>query len=91
MSVTFKEEEVRERAYYLWESEGRCEGRDDHYWHLAIELLEQQARTASPAAREGQVANSTIAAPDKSSALADAKPGIECRQQASAAGDAQKA
>lgn len=28
---------LRQRAYYLWEADGRPEGRGDHYWHLAHE------------------------------------------------------
>ena len=26
---------LRQRAYQLWEADGRPEGRGDHYWHLA--------------------------------------------------------
>ena len=29
------EEEIRERAYFLWESDGRPEGQADTYWHRA--------------------------------------------------------
>ena len=29
------EEAIRQRAYYLWDADGRPEGRGDHYWHLA--------------------------------------------------------
>jgi len=28
---------IRQRAYYMWEADGRPEGRGDHYWHLAHE------------------------------------------------------
>jgi hypothetical protein len=28
---------VRDTAYFLWEQDGRPEGRDDYYWHLALE------------------------------------------------------
>jgi hypothetical protein len=31
------EQEVRERAYLLWEQEGRLEGRSDEYWHRALD------------------------------------------------------
>ena len=34
------EQNIRMRAYLLWESEGRQEGRADHYWHRASELIE---------------------------------------------------
>lgn len=31
------EQEVREHAYFLWERDGRPEGRDEHYWNQALE------------------------------------------------------
>jgi hypothetical protein len=31
------EQAVRERAYSLWEQEGRPEGRADEYWHRALD------------------------------------------------------
>ncbi|WP_159351440.1 DUF2934 domain-containing protein [Roseomonas harenae] len=31
------EQAVRERAYFLWEQEGRLEGRADEYWHRALD------------------------------------------------------
>jgi hypothetical protein len=29
------EDAIRDRAYYLWEADGRPEGRGDHYWGIA--------------------------------------------------------
>lgn len=43
---------IRQRAYFMWEADGRPEGRGDHYWHLAHEealkalVSETAARTA---------------------------------------------
>lgn len=43
---------IRQRAYFMWEADGRPEGRGEHYWHLAHEeatraLVEETAtRTA---------------------------------------------
>lgn len=31
------EQEVRERAYHLWEREGRLDGRSEEYWHRALD------------------------------------------------------
>jgi hypothetical protein len=31
------EQEIRERAYVLWEQEGRLEGRSDEYWRRALD------------------------------------------------------
>ena len=42
-----QEQRIRERAYHLWESEGRLEGRDMDYWERAREL---EAIASSPAA-----------------------------------------
>lgn len=32
---TDAEEAIRNRAYLMWEADGRPEGRAEHYWHLA--------------------------------------------------------
>lgn len=34
MSVT-SEQQIRERAYQIWENEGRPEGRSDEHWRIA--------------------------------------------------------
>ena len=34
---------VRERAYELWEKDGRPEGSEEFYWRLAQEQLEAEA------------------------------------------------
>ncbi|WP_244816475.1 DUF2934 domain-containing protein [Caballeronia sp. Lep1P3] len=100
MAATFNEEEVRECAYRLWEADGRREGRDDHYWYLAIQLLEEQARLsegmsesigASPSVRERKVATSKQAAPKKLSGLTDAQADADRRVQATPTADAKKA
>jgi hypothetical protein len=45
------EERVRERAYALWEMEGKPEGRADEYWHRARELIEDETRSGYPPAQ----------------------------------------
>ncbi|BBQ03464.1 hypothetical protein BSFA1_85920 (plasmid) [Burkholderia sp. SFA1] len=42
-SHTFTEENVRTRAYLLWEAGGRAHGRDDHYWCEAVAQLEAES------------------------------------------------
>lgn len=37
------ESKVRERAYELWEKDGRPEGSEEFYWRLAQEQLESEA------------------------------------------------
>ena len=45
------EERVRERAYFLWEREGRPEGRAEEYWRRAAEL---EAAEAAPEGKGGR-------------------------------------
>jgi Protein of unknown function (DUF2934) len=40
------ERRVLERAYALWEAEGKPDGRADEYWHRARELVEAETRSA---------------------------------------------
>jgi hypothetical protein len=39
MGHTTLDERIRERAYHLWEQEGRPHGRDVEYWERARELV----------------------------------------------------
>lgn len=43
-----RELRTRERAYQLWEAEGRLEGRTNHYWNCAKELIEDESKSAYP-------------------------------------------
>lgn len=66
------ETRIRERAYALWERDGRLDGRDAHYWTLA----EQELRGAS-AAPESDAARVSVAeapAPEAPVTEAAAKP-----------------
>ncbi|QRE75033.1 DUF2934 domain-containing protein [Methylobacterium aquaticum] len=50
---------IRERAYALWERDGRVPGRDEHYWRMAEQELAAQAlaiATEAPAAVEAVAA-----------------------------------
>jgi len=42
-----RERRVRERAYHLWESEGRPHGRDVEYWERARELVGMEESAGS--------------------------------------------
>jgi hypothetical protein len=42
------EQRIRERAYLMWEMEGRPDGRADEYWHRARERIEAETRSAYP-------------------------------------------
>ena len=40
---------IRERAYLLWEAEGKPEGRLDEYWDRACELIDDESLVVVPA------------------------------------------
>jgi hypothetical protein len=42
------EQRIRERAYRLWEVEGRPEGKQDEYWNRAQELIQDETKSAYP-------------------------------------------
>ncbi|MBN8908517.1 MAG: DUF2934 domain-containing protein [Rhodospirillales bacterium] len=42
-----REQRVRERAYHLWESEGRPHGRDLEFWERARELIGMEESAGS--------------------------------------------
>lgn len=42
-----REHRVRERAYLMWEADGRPHGRDVEYWERARELVGTEERTGS--------------------------------------------
>jgi len=46
------DEKVRQRAYQLWEADGRPEGRDQAYWFQAVaEFAEDAAKAIKPASK----------------------------------------
>ncbi len=47
---------VRERAYHLWEAEGRPHGSDQEYWERARELVDMEL-----SGQTGQLANPQMA------------------------------
>jgi hypothetical protein len=42
------ETRIRERAYGLWESDGRPEGRAEEYWEQARRLIEAEDEPKAP-------------------------------------------
>lgn len=45
---------IRQRAYFMWEADGRPEGRGDHYWHLAQEEATRAAPEVPPPVKAGK-------------------------------------
>lgn len=54
------EDPIRQRAYQLWEADGRPEGRAEHYWQLA-----QSAQVPEKLKRKGLAKASAPAAEKK--------------------------
>ena len=40
------EEEIRKRAHQLWEKNGKPEGREDEFWHLAEHELRNEDKSS---------------------------------------------
>ena len=45
---TLSNEAIAQRAYYLWEADGRPEGRSEHYWQMALTEAHLAARSEKP-------------------------------------------
>ena len=42
------EDRIRERAYHLWEANGRPPGRDEEFWHQACETIATPVEQPEP-------------------------------------------
>ena len=49
-----REAQIRERAYKVWESQGRREGEHEAHWREAEQQLDQEARMATKPDRSPQ-------------------------------------
>ena len=47
-TVNYHEQRIRERAYQLWEGEGRQEGRSEEYLRRATDLIGDRTEPAHP-------------------------------------------
>jgi hypothetical protein len=47
-TVRYHEQRIRERAYQLWEGEGRQEGRSEEYYRRATDLIGDRTESAPP-------------------------------------------
>ncbi|CAL8481096.1 DUF2934 domain-containing protein [Caballeronia sp. S22] len=65
MDITLSADEIRVRAYLLWEAQGCQDGRDAHYWHEAIAQLRRERAGAPGSTGIGPVAT-PVATPDAS-------------------------
>ena len=69
------EQQVRERAYYIWISAGMAEGMAHEHWTSAEQaVMSEQARPIKAAAKTKQAAGKTIVAATSKSASARKSP-----------------
>jgi hypothetical protein len=47
------EDQIRMRAYLMWEADGKPDGGADQYWHQARERIEAETHSAYPPAQSG--------------------------------------
>jgi hypothetical protein len=58
------EHHIRQRAYEIWEQEGRPDGRHDEHWAQARQEIEADSPDQSPAVEAPEDASPTVTAPD---------------------------
>ncbi len=72
------EDAIRQRAYYLWEADGRPEGKHDHYWaqahHEATMAFVTATGNGVAKATKGKTANAVPAAAKSAKPPKAAKP-----------------
>jgi hypothetical protein len=49
-AATDTEEQIRTRAYLMWEADGKPDGGADQYWHQARERMKAETQSAYPPA-----------------------------------------
>lgn len=79
---------IRQRAYYMWEADGRPDGRGDHYWHLAHEeatrALVAETATRTAKATKGKNPSDIPPAVKASGKAAKSKVKVKVAEEASA-------
>jgi hypothetical protein len=58
------EHHIRQRAYEIWEQEGRPDGRHDEHWAQARQEIKTEDLVLSSAAEAPEDASPTVTAPD---------------------------
>lgn len=72
------EDAIRQRAYYLWEADGRPEGKHDHYWaqahHEATKAFTEATASGVAKATKGKNPSAVPAAVKSAKPPKEAKP-----------------
>ncbi|VXC94599.1 conserved hypothetical protein [Burkholderia sp. 8Y] len=87
MQSKLREEDIRTRAYLLWEADGRHSGRDHVYWQQAIAQLKEEgvAPSRDPAAGEHAASDGKkLAKAKKGAAAPEAEAKTKARTKAPA-------
>jgi hypothetical protein len=87
-----REHRVRERAYHLWEADGKPHGRDVEYWERARELVstEESAANGKPPNEKSpdEKSSGRVGSPDRQVAVEPAKGGGKAGKIATQTADA---
>jgi hypothetical protein len=77
------EDALRQRAYFLWENDGRPDGRGDHYWQLAHDEAHKAMveDTASRTARITNGKNPSEMPPEVKAAAKSSKATVKAAEQ----------
>jgi hypothetical protein len=86
-AMPVNEDAIRQRAYFLWEKDGRQMGRDDHYWQLAHQQATEALvdGTATRTARITKGKNPAEIPPDVLAGNKSAKATVKAAESGKAA------
>ena len=77
-AAMINEDAIRQRAYYLWEADGRPDGKHDHYWaqahHEATKALAEMTANGVAKAGKGKSPGAIPAAVKSPKPPKEAKP-----------------
>ena len=65
LMMSISEERVRERAYFIWEREGRPHGKELEHWNAALRELEAETAKAADPPLENGSADAARAKPSR--------------------------
>lgn len=88
---TGKEEKIRQRAYEIWQREGRPSGRDRDHWSQAQAEITREEREGNPGATSAMGGNGGGQPQPSASSVADASSGEEVSRRGGRRGRKPKA
>ena len=79
-----RDEQIRSRAYAIWEREGRPHGRQEHHWHQAIREVDAGSGDPETPAASAPVGKTAARAKPSAAPKAPAKPKTPAKSKAPA-------